>query len=91
MLPRAEVIRNLSIFVSCLSWVARPGQGNYRTCKAVEKKLSDILDQILDPQPIQRDYLGGDNDGLYSLLNWYSPDNWEFDPFEFPSNDGFPY
>ncbi|KAL3453951.1 hypothetical protein BJX65DRAFT_80567 [Aspergillus insuetus] len=91
MPPRAEVIRNLSIFVSCLSWVARPGQGNYRTCKAVEKKLSDILDQILDPQPVQRDYLGGDNNGLYSLLNWDSPDNWEFDPFEFPSNDGFPY
>ncbi|KAL3466706.1 hypothetical protein BJX64DRAFT_249702 [Aspergillus heterothallicus] len=91
MPPRAELIRNLSIFVSCLSWVARPGDGNYRTCKAVEKKLSDILDQILDPQPAQRDFLGGDNNGLYSLLNWYTPDNWEFDPFEFPSNDRFPY
>ncbi|KAL4810352.1 hypothetical protein BDV18DRAFT_130818 [Aspergillus unguis] len=53
MPPRAEIIRNLSVFVSCLSWVAAPGQGNYRTCRAVERKLSDILDQILDPQPIQ--------------------------------------
>ncbi|KAL2868408.1 putative C6 transcription factor [Aspergillus lucknowensis] len=91
MPPRAELIRNLSIFVSCLSWAARPGQGNYRTCKAVEKKLSDILDQILDPQPSQRELLDGDNNGLYSLLSWYSPDNWEFDPFELPSKDGFPF
>ncbi|KAL2808410.1 hypothetical protein BJX63DRAFT_424636 [Aspergillus granulosus] len=91
MPPRAEIIRNLSIFVSSLSWVARPGDGNYRTCKAVEKKLSDILDQILDPQPAQGDFLGGDNNGLYSLLNWYSPDTWELGTFEFPSNDGFPY
>ncbi|KAL4778198.1 hypothetical protein BJX76DRAFT_153113 [Aspergillus varians] len=55
MPPRAEIIRNLSVFVSCLSWVATPGQGNYQTCKAVEKKLSDILDQILDPRAMQGD------------------------------------
>ncbi|RDW86499.1 putative C6 transcription factor [Aspergillus mulundensis] len=101
MPPRPETIRNLSVFVSCLSWVATPGQGNYRTCKAVEKKLSDILDQILDPkpdpQPVQG-FLDGnagggypDHDaaGLYSLLNWYNPDSIEFDPFEFPVKDGF--
>ncbi|KAL2816992.1 hypothetical protein BDW59DRAFT_135058 [Aspergillus cavernicola] len=61
--PRAELIRNLSVFVSSLSWVARPGQGNYRTCRAVEKKLSDVLDQILDPataaSSVQAAGLGG--------------------------------
>ncbi|KAL3429951.1 hypothetical protein BDV09DRAFT_31436 [Aspergillus tetrazonus] len=99
MPPRPEIIRNLSVFVSCLSWVATPGQGNYRTCKAVEKKLSDILDQILDPkpdpQPVQGflDASGGypDHDaaGLYSLLNWYAPNNIDFDPFESPAKDEF--
>ncbi|KAL4864656.1 hypothetical protein BDV12DRAFT_188750 [Aspergillus spectabilis] len=102
--PRSELIRNLSVFVSCLSWVASPGQGNYRTCKAVEKKLSDILDQILDPRPQvelqregDRDYLEGEfgcgnGMGMYSLLNWYSPDGlpWDFDPFEVPGREGFP-
>ncbi|KAL4906211.1 hypothetical protein BDW74DRAFT_167366 [Aspergillus multicolor] len=101
MPPRPETIRNLSVFVSCLSWVATPGQGNYRTCKAVEKKLSDILDQILDPkpdpQPVQGfldantgggGYPDHDAAGLYSLLNWYNPDNIELDPFEF-AKDGF--
>ncbi|KAL4979389.1 hypothetical protein BDW66DRAFT_148502 [Aspergillus desertorum] len=99
MPPRPETIRNLSVFVSCLSWVATPGQGNYRTCKAVEKKLSDILDQILDPksdpQPVQEfldassGYPDHDAAGLYSLLSWYAPDNIDFDPFEFPAKDGF--
>ncbi|KAL4812572.1 hypothetical protein BDW67DRAFT_178613 [Aspergillus spinulosporus] len=99
MPPRPETIRNLSVFVSCLSWVATPGQGNYRTCKAVEKKLSDILDQILDPkpdpQPVQGfldasgGYPGHDAAGLYSLLNWYIPHNVDFDPFESPAKDEF--
>ncbi|KAL6229412.1 hypothetical protein BDW75DRAFT_245760 [Aspergillus navahoensis] len=101
MPPRPETIRNLSVFVSCLSWVATPGQGNYRTCKAVEKKLSDILDQILDPkpnpQPVQgfldasNGYPDHDAAGLYSLLDWYTPDNIDFDPIEFPAKDGFEF
>ncbi|KAL4884575.1 hypothetical protein BJY04DRAFT_168101 [Aspergillus karnatakaensis] len=112
--PRAELIRNLSVFVSCLSWVASPGQGNYRTCKAVEKKLSDILDQILDPKPMaeaqaqmqglglpQTGYLGlgmeedlgGLNGldmagGLYSLMNWYEPEQWEFESLEGTAGGG---
>ncbi|KAI9368876.1 hypothetical protein BJX61DRAFT_536878 [Aspergillus egyptiacus] len=91
MPPQAELIRNLSVFVSSLSWVARPGQGNYRTCKAVEKKLSEILDQILDPQPAQRDFLNGSHTGLYSMVNWYSPENYNFNPFDFPSQESFPF
>ncbi|KAL4945160.1 hypothetical protein BDV06DRAFT_47990 [Aspergillus oleicola] len=100
--PRPELIRNLSVFVSCLSWVAAPGQGNYRTCKVVEKKLSDILDQILDPQPglgtVQNSFSSdGDGsgiasgNGLYDLLNWYSHDSFEFDPFDFQAQNAFPF
>ncbi|KAL4911655.1 hypothetical protein BDW62DRAFT_61710 [Aspergillus aurantiobrunneus] len=63
MPPRAELIRNLSVFVSCLSWVAAPGQGNHRTCKAVERKLSDILDQILDPRPSASGSVSGSGSG----------------------------
>ncbi|KAL4800400.1 hypothetical protein BDV19DRAFT_398029 [Aspergillus venezuelensis] len=99
--PRPELIRNLSVFVSCLSWVAAPGQGNYRTCKVVEKKLSDILDQILDPQPgpVVTSFSSADGDGsgiasgngLYDLLNWYSHDSFEFDPFDFQAQNAFPF
>ncbi|KKK15269.1 hypothetical protein ARAM_001919 [Aspergillus rambellii] len=68
-----------------------PGHGNYPTCKTVEKKLSDILDQILDPQPTQPEIFDGDDSGLYSLLDWYNPDNRDFNPCYFPSKDGFPF
>jgi hypothetical protein len=53
VLPRSEIIRNLTVFVSCLSWIAvpSPSHGNYAACKDVEKKLSRILDRILDPLP----------------------------------------
>jgi hypothetical protein len=52
-LPRSEIIRNLSVFVSCLAWAASPSpsHGNYAVCREVEKKLAHILDQILDPPP----------------------------------------
>ncbi|KAK1142145.1 hypothetical protein N8T08_008071 [Aspergillus melleus] len=88
-LPRAELIRNLSVFVSCLSWVSRPSHGNYQTCKEVEKKLSHILDQILDPQPIQQDIFNDATSGLYNFLDWYNPGNWDFNSEYLPSADGF--
>ncbi|KAF7596683.1 hypothetical protein BBP40_000606 [Aspergillus hancockii] len=48
-LPRAEIIRELTLYISCLSWVARPGSGNFGFCKRVKAKLTRILDQIIDP------------------------------------------
>ncbi|KAF4156224.1 hypothetical protein CNMCM6936_008987 [Aspergillus lentulus] len=90
VLPRAELIRNLSVFLSCLSWVARPGHGNYQTCKEVEKKLSHILDQILDPQPVQAEVFNDATSGLYNVLDWYNPDTWDFNFEYLPSKDGFP-
>lgn len=89
VLPRAEVIRNLSIFVSSLSWVARPGQGNYHTCKEVEKKLSHILDQILDPQPIRGEVFDDATSGLYNFLDWYNPTGWDFSLENQALMDGF--
>ncbi|KAH8690727.1 hypothetical protein BGW36DRAFT_328638 [Talaromyces proteolyticus] len=47
--PRAEIIRDLTVYVSCLGWVARPGGGNFEFCKEVKAKLTRILDQIIDP------------------------------------------
>jgi hypothetical protein len=49
--PRTEIIRNLTVFVSSLSWSARPTQANYSICIEAERKLSQILDAILDPTP----------------------------------------
>lgn len=90
VLPRAELIRNLSVFLSCLSWVARPGHGNYKTCKEVEKKLSHILDQILDPQPVQAEVFHDASSSLYNVLDWYNPNTWDFNFEYLPSRDGFP-
>ncbi|PWY68480.1 hypothetical protein BO70DRAFT_400397 [Aspergillus heteromorphus CBS 117.55] len=47
--PRAEVIRELTLFVSCLSWVSRPGNCNFGYCNQIKAKLTRTLDQILDP------------------------------------------
>lgn len=48
---RAELIRNLSVFISNLALVVRPGDGNQQTCKEAELRLIRILDQVLDPRP----------------------------------------
>ncbi|PWY80263.1 putative C6 transcription factor [Aspergillus sclerotioniger CBS 115572] len=90
VLPRAEIIRNLSVFISCLSWVARPGHGNYHTCKEVERKLSHILDQVLDPQPIEDFAFNDATSGLYSLLDWDNLNNWDFTSEYLPSQNGLP-
>ncbi|KAJ6141210.1 hypothetical protein N7470_010106 [Penicillium chermesinum] len=89
-LPRAEIIRNLSVFVSLLSWISRPGQGNYRECKEAEKKLSRILDQLLDPQPVQADLVNDVTSNLSSFLNWSNYNSWDFNPEYFPAAEGFP-
>ncbi|KAK5998049.1 hypothetical protein PT974_00419 [Cladobotryum mycophilum] len=77
-LPRAEIIRNLSVFVSCLSWVARPTHGNYHMCREAEKKLSHFLNQILDPQPVQGEIFDDATSDLDHFLNWYTFNNWDF-------------
>ena len=46
VIPRAEVIRKLSIFVSCLEW-ARPADETYTLCGHMHKIISHIMDQVL--------------------------------------------
>ncbi|KAJ5668761.1 hypothetical protein N7462_009831 [Penicillium macrosclerotiorum] len=88
-LPRAELIRSLSVFISILSWIARPGHGNYHTCKEAEKNLSRILDQVLDPQPVHAEMVQDVTSGLSSFLNWSTYNNWDFSSEYFPPANGF--
>ncbi|KAG0159467.1 hypothetical protein PDIDSM_6989 [Penicillium digitatum] len=89
-LPRAELIRNLSVFISFLSWVAGPGHGNYHTCKEAEKKLSRILDQLLDPQPVQQHVVDDVTTGLDNFLNWSNYNTiWDFNTDYMPLTEGF--
>ncbi|KAJ5103389.1 hypothetical protein N7532_003918 [Penicillium argentinense] len=88
-LPRSELIRNLSVFVSLLSWVSRPGHGNYHTCKEAEKKLSRILDQLLDPQPVHAEMVHDVTSGLSNFLNWSNYNGWDFNSEYFPAVDGY--
>jgi len=50
VLPRSEVIQNLSIFIGCLEWV-RPSEGNYTLCVRMRKVIKRILDQVLEMPP----------------------------------------
>jgi len=47
-LPRAETIRNLSVFTSALEWNSRAGDGNSPVCAHAHRALSQILDDLLD-------------------------------------------
>jgi hypothetical protein len=50
-LPRSEIIRNISVFISSLDWVAREEDGNYLLCQGARQMLEKILDAILDARP----------------------------------------
>jgi hypothetical protein len=50
-LPRAEIIRNISVFISSLEWVAKPDDGNYDLCQGARSMLDGILNAILDSHP----------------------------------------
>lgn len=89
-LPRAELIRNLSVFVTFLSWVSVPGHGNYKTCQQAEKKLAHILDKILDPQPVQQHVVDDCTSGLDDFLNWSNYNTtWDFTTGYMPLNESF--
>jgi hypothetical protein len=53
--PRAELIRSLSVFVEMLEWVAGPGHGNHSLCTVTRKTLTGILDAILDANSYGQD------------------------------------
>jgi hypothetical protein len=50
-LSRADVIRNLSVLISCLEWVILPGDGNHNLCSELNKMLALVLDEVLNYQP----------------------------------------
>lgn len=52
---RSELIRNLSVLISYLEWVTRPGDGNYAACSEASNMLARILDEALDPQAVSND------------------------------------
>lgn len=48
-LVRAEVIRDLTIYVSCLSWMPGRNGNSSEFSRQVQERLTQILDQIIDP------------------------------------------
>jgi hypothetical protein len=47
----SEIVRNLCVFTSNISWVTRPSHGDYNICKDAEQRLSNILDDYLNQTP----------------------------------------
>ncbi|KAE8381505.1 hypothetical protein BDV26DRAFT_78120 [Aspergillus bertholletiae] len=77
-LPRAEIIRELTIYISCLSWVARPGSGNLGFCTKVKARLTRILDRILDPSYVAPGS-SSNHGGSSSDVSWAFPEHFESD------------
>jgi hypothetical protein len=50
-LPRAEVIRSLSVFISLLDMTVYRGDVHQKSCAWARQVLSCILDEIIEPQP----------------------------------------
>ena len=51
VLPRSDIVQDLSIFVSSLGWVARPDEANYNICRDVQRMLKHKLTILLDDSP----------------------------------------
>ncbi|KAJ4301285.1 hypothetical protein N0V90_003376 [Kalmusia sp. IMI 367209] len=58
---RADIIRNLSVLISCVEWAILPDDGNHRLCSELNKMLALVLDEVLNYQPPAND--GGQGDG----------------------------
>ena len=50
ILPRSEIVQNLSLLIGFLEWV-KPAAGNYQLCTRMRQIIKRILDQILNPAP----------------------------------------
>ncbi|RAL14716.1 fungal specific transcription factor domain-containing protein [Aspergillus homomorphus CBS 101889] len=97
---RAQLIRQLTVYVSCLSWVARPGSGNFEFCKQVKARFTRILDEIIDPSnatpgaPIAPNetadsYTGGAPDLLDPAHSFNTLLDWDIESFWDPRLDIF--
>ena len=48
---RADIIRNLSVLISCVEWAIVPDDGNHRLCSELNKMIALVLDEVLNYQP----------------------------------------
>lgn len=48
-IKRATLVRTLSVYVSHLDSICRPGDGDYNICVQASKSISRVLDEVLDP------------------------------------------
>ncbi|CAI6341435.1 unnamed protein product [Periconia digitata] len=77
---RADIIRNLSVLISCMDWAILPGDGNHRLCRELNKMLSLVLDEVLNYQPSMN---GAQGDATDSTLQGVGPGF-----FDMPMVDG---
>ena len=57
---RSGAVQNLSILISSLEWIVRPGIGNFALCIKARSMLKRSLDRILDPSLLNK----GEPDGM---------------------------
>lgn len=62
VLPRSQVIRDLSVFNHYLDMVT-PYNGNYVVCSRIHKVIEKVLEQVLDPSAVPTMVLDRDGDG----------------------------
>jgi hypothetical protein len=98
-IPRSEVIQNLSLLVGFLEWV-RPTAANRELCGRMSVVIKRILDQLLDPAPINNgpepssaepaqmpEFDFGQVD--MGEFDWLGNVDWTQGPFIDLGNDGF--
>ncbi|KAK7179710.1 hypothetical protein DPSP01_001340 [Paraphaeosphaeria sporulosa] len=62
---RADIIRNLSVLISCVEWAIVPDDGNHRLCSELNKMIALVLDEVLNYQPPSNE---GQTDGASAVL-----------------------
>ncbi|PVI00547.1 hypothetical protein DM02DRAFT_388285 [Periconia macrospinosa] len=77
---RADIIRNLSVLISCMDWSVFPEDGNHKLCRELNKMLSLVLDEVLNYQPPIN---GAQSDNNDSALQGLGPGF-----FDLPTVDG---
>lgn len=70
-LPRAAILRQVSVFTSALEWIAKPGNGNLDLVLGSKRMLDKVLDAILnDDEP------SGPMTGSSTGFNGQDPVTW---------------
>lgn len=87
---RTELIRNLTVFTSSLSWITRPDHGDYALCIEAERRLTAVLDEILEPTPRPQQQQQQRQPEVASLDNSTSTTNFDslFEGYDFMGMPG---